>query len=88
MDERHLVMLVLYVVFAFIVGSIAHSKNRNAWAWGLFGGFCFVVGLLALMLLPHLCPRCNRPLTKAEWESRRCPTCGDVEVGTEPCEVT
>lgn len=78
MGEGPAVLIVLYGVFALIIGSMAARKNRNGWAWGLIGGLSVIVGLLVLMFMPFLCPKCGRALTNAEWNEKKCPTCGVV----------
>jgi len=68
-------MFLNYVVGGLLLGFLAARKNRSYWAWGLMGGLVGFPCLIALVLLPHLCPKCERPLTHAEWKRGVCPTC-------------
>lgn len=73
--ERLGVYAVAFVVFAFITGIMADRKNRNAVAWGLFGGLSPVLALLVLMFMPFLCPKCKGALTNSEHKNGDCPHC-------------
>lgn len=78
MDDKSAEIIGLflnYVVGGLVLGFLAARKNRSYWAWGLIGGLAWVPCLIALVLLPHLCPRCERPLTDSEWRRGACPTC-------------
>ncbi len=67
-----------YFIAAIIIGPLAARKNRNGLGWGLLGGFFLVPGLLVLMFLPFLCPKCQQSITNNEWKQRDCPRCGDI----------
>jgi hypothetical protein len=69
---------VTYVVGGFILGVMASRKNRDYMAWGLVGGLLWLPCIIALALLPPLCPKCHRPLLAREWRRQVCPTCGSV----------
>ena len=73
-----LVFLIPYAIAAVIIGPLAARKNRNGWAWGLIGGLFLVPGLLVLMFMPFLCPRCHQSVSNQEWKSRTCPRCGTM----------
>ena len=74
-----LVSLVFYAIAAVIIGLLAARKNRNAWAWALIGGLFLLPGLLVLMFMSYLCPKCKNPILNKEWRDRRCPWCGDLQ---------
>jgi biotin transporter BioY len=76
--EQLLVFLISYAIAAVIIGTLAARKNRNGWAWGLIGGIFLVPGLLVIMFMPFLCPKCQRSLSNKQWKDRTCPTCGQI----------
>ena len=67
-----------YVISAVIIGLLAARKNRNGWAWGLIGGLFLLPGLIVLMFLPYLCPKCRQSISKTRWKLRTCPRCGRI----------
>jgi len=71
-------LLIAYIIAAIIIGLLAHRKNRNGWLWGLIGGLFLLPGLLILMFMPYLCPKCKNKLSNQEWKDKTCPTCGDI----------
>ena len=78
--------LFIFALSAVINGLFAARKNRNAWAWALFGGLFCLPTLLILAFVPFLCPKCQQSLSKDEWKRRRCPHCGVLEA--KPSERT
>jgi uncharacterized Zn finger protein (UPF0148 family) len=70
-----------YGITALILGVMAANKNRNPWVWGLIGGLFCLPSFIALLLLPYLCPKCERPLTDSEGMAKTCPTCGATPEG-------
>ena len=72
-------MLGGWAIISTIIGLLAARKNRNGWAWGLIGGFVFLPTLIALAFIQFLCPNCKKPITKQEWNERKCPRCGWME---------
>lgn len=72
------VLLLGYAVFALLVGLAAREKHRNVWAWALLGPFGSFAALIAILLMPALCPRCKQPLSAAEREAKTCPRCGPL----------
>jgi hypothetical protein len=84
MDQKSaeiIAFFITYVVGGIVLGVIAAFKNRNYWAWGLVGGLFWIPCIIALAMLPHLCPKCERPLTPGEWKRRHCPTCSTTNSG-------
>ena len=69
---------ISYAIAALIIGLLAARKNRNGWAWGLIGGLFLIFGLLVLMFLPFLCPKCGQSISNKEWKDRICPRCGNI----------
>ncbi len=70
--------LIAYAIAALIIGLLAARKNRSGWAWGLIGGLALLPGLLVLMFMPYLCPKCRKSLSNKEWKGRTCPRCGSI----------
>jgi ssDNA-binding Zn-finger/Zn-ribbon topoisomerase 1 len=70
--------LLAYGIAALIIGLLAARKNRSGWGWGLIGGLFLIPGLLVLMFMSYLCPKCRQSITNAEWKTRTCPRCGNV----------
>lgn len=70
--------LIPYAISAVIIGLLAARKNRNGVAWGLIGGLFLLPGLLVLMFMPFVCPKCKQSLSNREWKQRTCPKCGNL----------
>jgi hypothetical protein len=75
---RILGFIVTYILGVVVLGLMAARKNRDYMAWGLIGGLFSIFCVVALVMLPPLCPKCRRPLLGREWRRRVCPTCGFV----------
>src|SRR6478735_2156394 len=67
---------ITYVIGGIVLGFIAAHKNRSYWAWGVIGGLFWFPCIIALVLLPPLCIKCQRPLTRDEASRGACPSCG------------
>ena len=76
------VLLLGYGVFALLFGLAAREKHRNVWAWALLGPFGSFAALIAILLMPALCPRCKQPLSAAERKAKTCPRCGPLAAPT------
>jgi len=70
------VIVIMYVILATVIGSLAKRKNRNSWAWGVIGAFFWSISLIVLCFLDFLCPNCKKPMTNQEWKDKKCPRCG------------
>jgi uncharacterized membrane protein YeiB len=68
--------LISYAITGILVGLLANRKNRNPWAWGMFGGLFCVPTLLVMAFMSYLCPRCRSKLTNEQWAHKMCPKCG------------
>jgi hypothetical protein len=75
-SARIIGVFLTYVLGGLVLGTMASVKNRNYWAWGLIGGLFWFPCIIAMVFLPYLCPKCQRPLTTRERRRRVCPTCG------------
>jgi len=69
---------IAYLVFCLIIGCLAFRKNRNGIAWGVVGGLFSLVGVIAVLLVSPLCPRCKGKLRASDWRQGVCPLCGDL----------
>lgn len=75
--------ILTYVLGITVLGTMAARKNRDYMAWGLIGGLFFIACIVAVVMVPPLCPKCRRPLLAREWRRRVCPTCGFVGKASE-----
>jgi len=69
-------IVVIYAISAGLTGLLAARKNRSTLAWAIIGGILFPgTGLLVLLFMSYLCPKCQLPITYSEWNEKRCPRC-------------
>ncbi|MCG2708914.1 MAG: hypothetical protein Q8N12_07735 [Thermodesulfovibrionales bacterium] len=41
------------------------------------GGFwIWIIGMISLAFMSHLCPKCKGKLNKEQWKAKNCPRCG------------
>jgi hypothetical protein len=76
--DRYLAFLISYAFAGTLIGLLAARKNRSGWGWGLFGGLFLLPGLLVLMFMSFVCPKCGQSLTNQEWKQRSCRRCGAI----------
>lgn len=69
--------LLATIFWGTIVGLLAKRKNLNPWGWGIAGALSWGIAIIALMLMPYKCPKCDKSLTNAEGKSGNCPKCGE-----------
>jgi biotin transporter BioY len=67
-----------WLVSGLLIGLLAARKNRNGLLWGIIGGLFLLPGLIVLMFLPFLCPKCHMSLSNKQWRDRTCPSCGNL----------
>lgn len=70
--------IVSWAICGTIIGILAYRKNRSALGWGIVGGMFLIPGLLVLMFMPFVCPKCRKGLSNDEWKNRTCPSCGTL----------
>ena len=69
-------VVIVWAISAGIMGMLAARKNRSVLAWAILGGIIFPgTGLLLLLFVSHLCPKCQRPITPGEAQRKECPRC-------------
>lgn len=71
-------LAVVVFAFAVVTGFLASRKDRDPLLWAVIGGLFPVVGLIILLTMPHICPRCKLPLSKELWTQRTCPFCNST----------
>lgn len=62
------IIFFIHLMFAFLVGHIASTKNRNALGWGIFGFFMSLVALILILVSPAYCEKCKKPTKKKNGE--------------------
>jgi hypothetical protein len=73
-------VVIVWAISAGITGMLAARKNRSVVAWAILGGIIFpVTGLLILLFMSHLCPKCHRPISPEEAERKKCPRCRTLD---------
>lgn len=48
------VIIIFWIIFGLITGTIAHSKNRNGFGWALIGFLLGIFGVIWIALMPKL----------------------------------
>lgn len=72
-------LVLFYAVFAGYTGVLAAKKNRNVLAWVVLGGIIFPgTGLLVLLFMSYLCPKCQKAVSYDEWKRQDCPRCRSI----------
>jgi len=69
-------IVLFWVINAGITGLLAARKNRSVLGWAVIGGILFPgTGLLVLLFMSYLCPRCQSPVSYDECKQKQCPRC-------------
>ena len=69
-------VVIVWAISAGVTGMLAAKKNRSVVAWAILGGiFFFGTGLLVLLFMSYLCPKCQRPISPEEARRKDCPRC-------------
>jgi hypothetical protein len=73
-------VVIVWAISAGVAGMLAARKNRSVVAWAILGGIIFpVTGLLILLFVSHLCPKCQRPVSPEEAKRKECPRCQTLD---------
>jgi hypothetical protein len=69
-------VVIIWAISAGITGMLATRKNRSVGAWAILGGIIFFgSGLLVLLFMSYLCPKCKQPISSEEARQKDCPRC-------------
>jgi len=69
-------VVIVWAISAGVTGLLAARKNRSVVAWAILGGIIFPgTGLVLLLFVSHLCPKCQRPISPEETKRKDCPRC-------------
>lgn len=82
-EENYAAALIVFFVFGVLPGVLgailaamfAARKNRNPWAWGIFGALFCVPTLIVMAFMPYLCPVCQTPISNKQARDGVCPNC-------------
>lgn len=76
MSQLLVQFLIYWAVFGLIIGLWAKWKNRNGILWAILGGPFMVLGILIIIFMPFLCPKCRKKVKRKQWKKNICPDCG------------
>ena len=72
-------VVIIWVISAGVTGMLAARKNRSVVAWAILGGIVFFgTGLLVLLFVSYLCPKCQSPISAEEAKRKDCPRCRNL----------
>lgn len=69
---------VFFVLFS--IGEIMLQESNFVGPQITALGILFwLIGMISLVFLPHLCPKCKQPLTTIQRKKKICPVCGNIK---------